>query len=69
MKRDEDHPYPLQRQKITDTIKDELEKKLNNSILPLQGYTDTVEWVRKMFALEINYHISQSFFRGISLVF
>lgn len=49
------------RQKITDTIKDELEKKLNNSTLPLQGYTDAVEWVRKKFGVEINYHTLRSF--------
>ena len=44
------------REKITDTIKNELEEKLNNSSSPLQGYTDAVEWVRKKFDLEINYH-------------
>lgn len=46
---------------ITDTIKKELEEKLNNSTSPLQGYTDAVEWVRKKFDIEINYHTLRSF--------
>lgn len=49
------------REKITDTVKNELEKKLNNSHSPLQGYTDAVGWVRTKFDLEINYHTLRSF--------
>ncbi len=49
------------RQKITDAVKNELEKKLNNSTSPLQGYTDAVEWVRKKFDLEVNYNTLRSF--------
>ena len=49
------------RQKVPDSIRKELEKKLNNSSSPLQGYTDAVEWVRKKFDLEINYQTLRSF--------
>lgn len=49
------------REKIPNTIKDELEKKLNDSASPLQGYTDAVEWVRTKFNLQIKYHTLRSF--------
>lgn len=49
------------RDKIPDTIKKELEKKLNNSTSPLQGYTDSVDWVKTEFDLDINYHTLRSF--------
>jgi len=49
------------REKITNTLKNELEKKLNNSTSPLQGYTDAVEWVRTKFNIEVNYHTLRSF--------
>lgn len=49
------------RDKIPDSIKKELEKKLNNSTSPLQGYTDSVDWVKTEFGLDINYHTLRSF--------
>ena len=49
------------REKVTENIKKELQKKLHNSTSPLQGYTDAVQWVRKEFGVEINYHTLRSF--------
>ena len=49
------------RQKITDELKIEIEKKLHDSTSPLQGYVFAVEWVREEFGVEINYHTLRSF--------
>ena len=49
------------RQKISDNLKIEIEKKLNDSTSPLQGYTFAVEWIREEFGIEINYHTLRSF--------
>ncbi|WP_297458036.1 hypothetical protein [Thermococcus sp.] len=47
--------------KVSDTIRASLEKKLNNSTEPLQGYTHAVEWVKEKHGTEINYHTLRSF--------
>lgn len=47
--------------KVSDEIKAGLEKKLNNSTAPLQGYTDAVEWVKDKHGTEVNYHTLRSF--------
>ena len=49
------------REKVTGNIKKKLQEKLHNSTSPLQGYTDAVQWVRKEFGVEINYHTLRSF--------
>jgi len=49
------------REKVTGNIKKKLQEKLHNSTSPLQGYTDAVQWVRKEFGIEINYHTLRSF--------
>lgn len=49
------------REKVTKNIKKKLQEKLHNSTSPLQGYTDAVQWVRKEFGVEINYHTLRSF--------
>ena len=46
---------------IPEAIKVGLEKKLNNSTAPLQGYTDAVQWVKDNYGIEINYHTLRSF--------
>ena len=40
---------------IPEIVIDGIEKKLNNSSEPLQGYTDAVQWVRETYNLEIKY--------------
>ena len=47
------------RQKITNNL--EIEKKLNDSTSPLQGYTFAVEWIREEFSIEVKYHTLRSF--------
>lgn len=49
------------REIVTENIKKKLQEKLHNSTSPLQGYTDAVQWVRKEFGVEINYHTLRSF--------
>ncbi len=49
------------REVVTENIQDSLKIKLHDSISPLQGYTDAVEWVMQKFNLEINYHTLRSF--------
>jgi len=49
------------REKVTGDMKKKLQEKLHNSTSPLQGYTDAVQWVRKEFGIEINYHTLRSF--------
>lgn len=49
------------RQKVTKDIKEKLGQKLHNSTSPLHGYTDAVQWIRKEFGIEINYHTLRSF--------
>ena len=46
---------------VTKEIKDAIEKKLNDSNNPLQGYTFAVEWVKEKFQVEINYQTLRSF--------
>ena len=38
-----------------------IKKKLHDSTSPLHGYTDVVQWARKEFDVEINYHTLRSF--------
>ena len=47
--------------KVPNVVREGLEKKLQNSTNPLQGYTDAVEWVKSNYSIEINYHTLRSF--------
>jgi len=47
--------------KVSNEIRASLDKKLNNSTAPLQGYNDAVEWVKIKHNIEINYHTLRSF--------
>lgn len=47
--------------KVSKTIKEILEKKLNDSRSPLQSYTDAVEWVKDKCNVDIKYHTLRSF--------
>ena len=49
------------REVVTEYIQNALEIKLHNSTSPLEGYTDAVEWVRRKFKVEINYHTLRSY--------
>ncbi len=47
--------------KVSSEIKAGLEKKLNNSKEPLQGYNDAIAWVKSNYNVDINYHTLRSF--------
>ena len=47
--------------KVSNEIRASLDKKLNNSTAPLQGYNDAVEWVKTKHNIDINYHTLRSF--------
>jgi transposase len=49
------------REAIPHSIHKEIEKKLNDSNLPLQGYTDAVSWVKQEFGYQIKYHTLRAF--------
>lgn len=46
---------------IPSSIKTAIEKKLNNSKEPLQGYKDAVQWVSDNYSIDINYQTLRSF--------
>jgi len=49
------------RKVVPDKLKELLDKKLNDSTSPLQGYTDAVLWVKQESGIEINYQTLRSF--------
>ena len=49
------------REAIPHSIHKEIENKLNDSNLPLQGYTDAVSWVKQEFGYQIKYHTLRAF--------
>ena len=46
---------------IPSSVKTAIEKKLNNSKEPLQGYKDAVHWVSNNYNIDINYQTLRSF--------
>jgi len=49
------------RKVVPDKLHELLEKKLNDSTTPLQGYTDATLWVKEELGLEINYQTLRSY--------
>ncbi len=49
------------REVVPKSIHKEIEDKLNNSTVPLQGYTDAVAWIKKDFGYDIKYHTVRAF--------
>jgi len=49
------------REAIPQSIHKEIENKLNDSNVPLQGYTDAVSWVKQEFGYQIKYHTLRAF--------
>ncbi len=49
------------RKVVPDRLQELLDKKLNDSTSPLQGYTDAVLWVKEELGIEINYQTLRSF--------
>ncbi len=49
------------RKVVPDRLKELLDKKLNDSTSPLQGYTDAVLWAKEECGIEINYQTLRSF--------
>ena len=49
------------REAVPKSIHKEIERKLNDSTSPLQGYTDAVDWVNQEFGYELKYHTLRAF--------
>ncbi len=49
------------REAIPQSIHKEIKNKLNDSHVPLQGYTDAVSWVKQEFGYQIKYHTLRAF--------
>ena len=51
------------RESIPASIHKKIEKKLQDSTAPLQGYTDAVQWIEQEFGYEIKYHTLRAFMK------